>query len=76
MDIEFKNVKELYNRVKPALTTKMRLILKKGIKTNKKEIFDYLVETKWKQAVDLTLSDIVSDILNLDDDAFINGKVK
>lgn len=76
MDIEFKNVKELYNRVKPALTTKMRLILKKGIKTSEKEIFDYLVETKWKQAVDLTLSDIVSDILNLDDDAFINGKVK
>lgn len=76
MDIEFKNVKELYNRVKPALKTKMRLISKKGIKTNEKEIFDYLIETKWKQAVNLTLSDIVSDILNLDDDAFINGKVK
>ncbi len=31
-----------------------------------KDIWDYLVENKWKVGKDLTLSDIVDDILNTD----------
>ena len=76
MDIEFNSVKELYDRVKPALKTKVRILSKKGIRTNEKEIFSFLIETKWKKAKNLVLSDIVSDIINLDDNAFINRKVK
>ena len=72
MDIEFKDVKELYKRVGPALRVKRRILLKKDIKKSEKEIFEYLVKEKWSKGVNLTLSDIVSDIINVDDDVFIN----
>lgn len=72
MDIEFKDIKELYKRVGPALRVKRRILLKKDIKKSEKEIFEYLVKEKWSKGVNLTLSDIVSDIINVDDDVFIN----
>lgn len=72
MDIEFKDAKELYKRVGPALRVKRRILLKKDIKKSEKEIFEYLVKEKWSKGVNLTLSDIVSDIINVDDDVFIN----
>ncbi len=71
MDIEFKNAKELYKRVEPALRTKKRILLKKGMKVSESDIFEYLVKEKWSKAVNLTLSDIVSDIINVEDDVFI-----
>lgn len=71
MDIEFNDVKQLYQRVKPALRTKRRILLKNGIKISEKDIFEYLVKLKWSKAKNLTLNDIVSDILNVDDDVFI-----
>lgn len=72
MDIEFKDVKELYKRVGPALRVKRKILLKKDIKKSEQEIFEYLVKEKWSKGVNLTLSDIVSDIINVDDDVFIN----
>lgn len=72
MDIEFKDVKELYKRVGPALRVKRKILLKKDIKKREQEIFEYLVKEKWSKGVNLTLSDIVSDIINVDDDVFIN----
>lgn len=71
MDIEFKSAKELYERVIPALRTKKRLLLKKGIKASENDIFEYLVKEKWSKGINLTLSDIVSDIINVEDSAFI-----
>lgn len=72
MDIEFKDVNELYKRVVPALRVKKRILLKKDIKKSEKEIFEYLVREKWSKEVNLTLSDIVNDIINVDDSIFIN----
>ncbi len=71
MDIEFKSAKELYERVIPALRTKKRLLLKKGIKASENDIFEYLVKEKWSKGINLTLSDIVSDIINVEDSVFI-----
>lgn len=71
MDIEFKDIKELYKRVLPALKVKKRLLLKKGIKIKEEDIFEYLAKEKWSKASNLTLSDIVSDIMNVKDDVFI-----
>ena len=71
MDIEFESVKELYNRVLPALRVKKRILLKKGIKVSEKDIFEYLVEEKWSKGFNLSLNDIVSDIINTDDKMFI-----
>lgn len=71
MDIEFKSAKELYERVVPALRTKKRLLSKTGIKVSEEEIFKYLVKEKWSKGINLTLSDIVSDIINVKEDVFI-----
>ena len=71
MDIEFKSAKELYKRVLPALKVKKRLLLKKGIKISENDIFNYLVKEKWSKGLNLTLSDIVSDIINVDDSLFV-----
>ena len=71
MDIEFKDAKELYKRVVPALRTKKRLLLKKGISVKENIIFEYLVKEKWSKGKNLALNDIVSDILNVDESVFI-----
>lgn len=71
MDIEFKDAKELYKRVVPALRTKRRLLLKKGISVKENIIFEYLVKEKWSKGRNLALNDIVSDILNVDESVFI-----
>lgn len=71
MDIKFNNVKELYKRVEPALRTKRRFLMKKGVKVKEEDIFKYLAKEKWSKSTNLSLSDIVSDIINLKDDVFI-----
>ena len=71
MNIEFNSIKELYNRVLPALRCKKRILLKKGINVKEEDIFKFLAKEKWSSANNLTLSDIVSDIINLKDDVFI-----
>ena len=71
MDIEFNTIKELYNRVGPALRCKKRILLKKGIQVKEEDIFKYLAKEKWSKAQNLTLSDIVSDIINVSDEVFI-----
>ena len=71
MDIEFKDIKELYKRVVPALRCKKRMFLKKGINVKEEDIFKYLAKEKWSKGNNLTLSDIVSDIINVKEDVFI-----
>ena len=71
MDIEFKDAKELYKRVVPALRTKRRLLLKKGINVSENDIFKYLAKAKWSKSVNLTLNDVVNDIINVEDSIFI-----
>ena len=70
MDIEFKSVKELYNRVLPALRVKKRLLLKKGINVKENEIFEYLAKEKWSKSINLALNEIVSDIINTEESVF------
>jgi len=71
MNIEYKNIKELYKRVMPALRCKKRLLLKNGINVNENDIFEYLAKEKWSKGKNLTLSEIVSDIINVDNNIFI-----
>lgn len=67
MDLEFKSLEELYNRLRPALNTKMSELKANGYGYLKPEdIWNYLKEKKWKSSHDLMLSDMVSDILNTD----------
>lgn len=63
-EIIFKNIEELYERLKPALVTKEQELFKLGYKHLKKEdVWNYLQEAVWKKSNDLMLSDMVNDIL-------------
>ena len=67
MDLEFSSLGELYKRVKPALHAKEEEFHRLGYsKVKSVDIWNYLIEMKWKSGKDLMLSDIVSDIMNLD----------
>ncbi len=79
MDMNFNSLEELYNRLKPALNTKMSDLRANGYGYLKPEdIWNYLRENKWRKSHDLMLSDMVSDILNADNvlvDAYFKDKI-
>ncbi len=65
--IEFKSLRELYERVKPALYSKLKEIKRLGFKyVNEIDIWNYLVENSWKSKVNLELHELISDILYAD----------
>ncbi len=71
--MKFSTEKELYNRVLPALNSKISELERKNINNiTPKDIWKLLKETKWMSAQDLTLADIVSDIINLKIDVIIS----
>ena len=62
--IEFKSLKELYERVKPALYSKQKEVRRLGLKyVTEKDIWNYLVENVWKTKENLELHELISDIL-------------
>ena len=76
MDIEFNSLKELYERLKPALNTKKREFIRNKIDYIKEEdIWNYLRDYKWKKSNNLLLYQMVDDILNTDI-VLIDGYVK
>ena len=80
MDIEFSNIKELYDRLKPALNSKVNELKRFGIDYIKvNDIWNYLRDTKWKISKNLLLCDMVSDILSLDNmiiDNYVKEEMK
>lgn len=67
MENEIKSLNELYNRIKPALYSKKLELCKMGLSYIKEEdIWNYLIESKWKKSAGLELFNIVDDILNTD----------
>lgn len=80
MDIEFNNVKELYERLKPALNTKVTELQRNDLDYIKVEdIWNYLKDSKWSKANNLLLYEMVDDILNLDNniiDEYVKGEIR
>lgn len=78
--IEFKSIKELYNRVKPALYSKVKELRNLGYKNiHEEDIWNYLVETNWKKKHDLQLCDLISDILfanNIEINNYVTSKIQ
>ena len=65
-DIKFNSVNELYSRVLPALKSKKKELVRNKIKyIDEKEIWNLLSSNTWRNHKDLTLADIVDDILNI-----------
>ena len=72
-NIEFRNVEELYNRIKPALYSKVKELNRLGINYVKEvDIWNYLSEHSWKESENLCLSGMVSNIMDLDSDTIKN----
>lgn len=66
MDIEFNSIKELYDRLQPALNTKVTELKRNDLDYIKAEdIWNYLKINKWEKANNLLLYQMVDDILNL-----------
>ncbi len=67
MDYSFNTKEELYIRVRPALRAKLEELKRLNFPNIKEEdIWNYLSSNKWSNSKNLTLSDIVSDIIHLD----------
>lgn len=80
MDIEFNDIKELYERLEPALMAKVADLNRNEINYIKKEdIWNYLKVSKWKNSNNLLLYQMVDDILNTDNvllDNYVKDRVK
>ena len=68
MDITFNSLEELYKRIKPALKTKKEEMRRAGyIYIKEEDIWNYLKEIKWVHSKNLSLYQMVSDVLNVED---------
>lgn len=80
MDVEFNNILELYERLKPALLAKVAELKRNDINYIKiEDLWNYLKATKWSNASNLLLYQMVDDILNIDNmllDNYIKDSVK
>ena len=80
MDIEFNSVIELYNRVKPALRSKVKELEREKYDYIKEDdVWNFLVKNKWSKDSGLVLCDIVNDIIHADNkkiDKFVKEKIK
>ena len=76
MDIEFKNLSELRERVTPALNIKLKELKAKNYNyVTIDDIWDFLIKN-WKKSKNLTLYDIINDILNLNNEDIEEYAVK
>lgn len=74
---EYKSQLELYQGLIPALNVKVKYLKRANNKEiTKEDIWNYLKETKWKNSIDLTLADMVQDILHTDNSELISYKNK
>ncbi len=66
MDIQFKNLDELYSRVRPALYSKIMEFKRRKIDYIKEEdIWNYLSIYVWKKSESLDLASMVSSIMEV-----------
>ena len=66
MDLEFKSIKELYDSIEPALRTKKYELKKLGYLVSEADIWNYLKINKWCKDVNLSISEMVDDIMMVD----------
>ncbi len=71
---EYKTQDELYQGLIPALNVKLKQLKRSNSNITKDDIWNYLKESKWKTSVDLTLADMVQDIIRTDNQEFLKFK--
>lgn len=66
-EIEFRSKEELFKRIRPALYSKVKEARRLGYKyVTEKDVWNYLVDNKWKKQEDFELHDMINDILYVD----------
>lgn len=74
-DLKFESLKELYDRVLPALRSKVKELKRQNVSYIKEEdIWNILKTSKWMNHQTLTLAEMVDDILNTDINILIQKK--
>ena len=65
--MDFTNLKELYDRLIPALKSKKDELIRLGCNyIDEIDIWNYLKEKRWKNSYNLLLYQMVDDILNVE----------
>jgi hypothetical protein len=68
MEVVFETLEELYQRIKPALTTKKEEMRRNGyVYIKEEDIWNYLKEVKWVNSKNLSLYQMTCDILDTND---------
>lgn len=65
-ELEFKSQKDIYRAMLPVLRVKERINKYYGYDISSEVIWNYLGKNKWKNDKNLTLAEIVNDIIILD----------
>lgn len=69
-DLKFNSLEELYKKILPALRTKVNELKRNNISYIKEEdIWNYLKNNFWRNKTDLTLGQMVDDIINASNSA-------
>ena len=80
MEIEFHSLEELYRFIHPALITKQAEMYRNGYHyIEPEDIWNYLKEIKWKNAINLRTDEMVNDILDTEDmmiDDYVRTKMQ
>ena len=64
--MEYNSERELFEDLKGAFKVKLRMIEGKYDNISMLDIYDYLKLNKWRYAKELTISEIVNDIIDVD----------
>lgn len=76
--MEYQSQEELYKALQGAFKVKLRLISKDYSHIKKIDIWNYLKINKWSKDFNLTISEMVNDIIDIDIkkvDLFIRDKI-
>ena len=72
-DNKLSPIKALYKQLLPALKTKRREIVLSGFPyITTEDIFNYMKQIKWKNTKEISLAEMVSDVLNTDTYDIVN----
>ena len=72
-NFRFKSLEELYRKLLPAFKTKVNELKRNKINNVAEiDIWNYLKNNYWRNKTDLTLGDMVNDILNTPNSEIVN----
>ena len=70
---EYHSQEELYEGLIPAMKVKLSLLREDNYyNITCKDIWNYLRDTKWRNSFDLTLGEMVNDIIHVDNERIAN----